>query len=121
VRGLGELEAEVMAAVWARGATVTVREVHGDLSGQRTLAYTTVMTVMDNLHRKGLLRRAMDGRAWRYEAILSRAEYSAQLMRDILAAADDHAGVLAQFVAAMTPEETQQLRDVLRQRPRRSP
>jgi predicted transcriptional regulator len=61
----------------------------------------------------------MEGRAWRYEVSMGRAEYAAQLMREVLSSVDDHAGVLAQFVAAMTPDEAQHLRDTLRRRPRR--
>ncbi len=45
-----------------------VREMVEDLHNDRALAYTTVMTVMENLHRKGWLRRERDGRAWRYRA-----------------------------------------------------
>jgi predicted transcriptional regulator len=57
VPALGELEALVMRKVWDRGQPVTVREIVGDLQPERPVAYTTVMTVMDNLRRKGWLRR----------------------------------------------------------------
>ncbi len=49
------------------GQAALVREVVDDLSRDRSIACTTVMTVMENLHRKGWLRRQRDGRAWRYE------------------------------------------------------
>jgi predicted transcriptional regulator len=52
MRGLGELEAAVMNLVWTRDAPVTVREILTELQPVRPLAYTTVMTVFDNLHRK---------------------------------------------------------------------
>jgi predicted transcriptional regulator len=63
VRPLGDLEAAIMELLWDSGASRLVREVVADLGPQRPLAYTTVMTVMDNLYRKGWLRRRRDGRA----------------------------------------------------------
>ena len=54
----------------------------------RPIAYTTVMSTMDNLHRKGWLAPEPDGRAYRYTAIASREEYSARLMREALAETD---------------------------------
>ncbi|MCC5582651.1 BlaI/MecI/CopY family transcriptional regulator, partial [Microtetraspora sp. AC03309] len=67
VRGFGELEAEIMDRIWNRGpAAVTVREVFDELVEERRIAYTTVMSTMDNLHTKGWLERDRDGRAYRY-------------------------------------------------------
>jgi predicted transcriptional regulator len=57
VRQFGELEAVIMDRLWERGRPALVREVLDDLRGDRPLAYTTVMTVMENLYRKGWLRR----------------------------------------------------------------
>jgi predicted transcriptional regulator len=119
VRRLGELEAAVMDAVWVRSGSTTVRDILDDLIG-RQLAYTTVMTVMHNLYRKGLLSRVMVGRSWSYAAALSRSEYTAQMMRDVLASGGDQSAALAHFVAGMTPEESEVVRGLLRRR-RRAP
>ena len=116
MRGLGDLEAAVMEAVWSRDTPATVREILEKLNRRRQLAYTTVMTVMDNLYRKGLLKRAMAGRAWLYQPAQSRAEYTAQIMRDVLGSAGDRSAAMAHFVAAMTPDESQELRTMLRRR-----
>src|SRR5260370_6834424 len=67
MRQLGELEAVIRDRLWKWGRPALVREVVDDLHRDRPLAYTTVMTVMENLHRKGWLRRERDGRAWRHE------------------------------------------------------
>src|SRR6201981_329270 len=67
MRRVGELEAVIMERLWEWGRPALVREVVDDLHGDRPLAYTTVMTVMENLHRKGWLRRERDGRAGGYE------------------------------------------------------
>nr|WP_246215471.1 BlaI/MecI/CopY family transcriptional regulator [Modestobacter muralis] len=83
-----------MAELWRRGEPSTVRDVLGALSSSRKLAYTTVMTVMDNLHTKGQLTREMSGRAWLYRPVRSRAEHAAALLQDVLAESGDQQEVL---------------------------
>jgi predicted transcriptional regulator len=102
-----------MDLVWNRDVPVTVRDVLTDLRPIRPLAYTTVMTVLDNLHRKGWLRRELAGRAYRYTATLTREGYSAQLMRDALDDAGDPAEALVRFLGHMTPDEAAALRTAL--------
>jgi predicted transcriptional regulator len=97
-RPFGDLEAAVMDALWAAERPLLVRDVVDALHPSRLLAYTTVMTVLDNLHRKGWLHRDRDGRAWRYRPALTRPCYTAGLMNAALATSDDRAGALAQFV-----------------------
>jgi predicted transcriptional regulator len=113
VRKFGELEAAVMDRLWSREAPATVREVLTDLSGSRQLAYTTVLTVMDNLHKKGWLRREPAGRAYRYAPVAPREEYGARLLHDALRAGGDPAGTLLRFVGQMSPGEAAALRDAL--------
>ena len=108
---LGDLEVQVMRAIWARGEPVTVRDVLGDLQKKRPLAYTTVMTVMGNLRKKGWLRRHDEGRAYRYEPLVSAEEYSATLMRQALAASPDRPAVLMHFLGDLSAEETAALEE----------
>jgi predicted transcriptional regulator len=108
---LGELEARVMRTIWARGEPVTVRDVLGDLQSERHLAYTTVMTVMGNLRKKGWLRRHDEGRAYRYEPLVSAEEYGAGLMRQALAASADRPAVMMHFLGELSPEETAALEE----------
>ena len=68
---LGTLERQVIEVVWA-GAEVTVRDVHARLDGK--VAYTTVMTTLDRLFRKGLLARTKRSRAFVYSALATREE-----------------------------------------------
>jgi predicted transcriptional regulator len=110
VRPFGELEAAIMAELWRRGEPATVRDVLGALSSSRNLAYTTVMTVMDNLHKKGQLAREMSGRAWLYRPVRTRAEHAAALLQDVLAQSDDQQEVLMHFVADLQPDAVAQLR-----------
>ena len=113
MRGFGDLEAVVMQRVWDHGGPVTVREIFDELCATRSIAYTTVMSTMDNLHRKGWLARERDGKAYRYTAVASREEYSARLMREALAEAGDTEAVLSHFVAAMDGGQAEALRAVL--------
>ena len=106
---LGDLEARVMRAIWARGKPVTVRDVLGDLQAERPLAYTTVMTVMGNLRKKGWLQRHDEGRAYRYEPLVTAEEYGAALMRQALAASADRPAVLMHFLGELSPQEAAEL------------
>jgi predicted transcriptional regulator len=115
MRRFGELEAVIMDRLWEQGRPMLVREMVDDLHGQRPLAYTTVMTVMENLHRKGWLRRERDGRAWRYEPTGSRSGYTAGLMNDALATSSDRRTALAHFVLQMSPHDAALLREALEQ------
>jgi predicted transcriptional regulator len=114
VRRLGELEDAVMTRVWQWNRPVTVREVLLDLRTERDIAYTTVMTVLDKLYRKGWLRRERDGRAYRYEAVSSRAAYTASLMNEAWATSDNPAAALVHFFGMMSPEQREALTDALR-------
>ena len=113
MRGFGDLEAVIMHRVWEHGRPVTVRELFDELAAERTIAYTTVMSTMDNLHRKGWLARERDGKAYRYTAVASREEYSAGLMREALAEAGDTEALLSHFVATMDDSQAEALRAVL--------
>src|ERR1700750_234866 len=102
-----------MDRVWDRGTAVPVRELFDELQRERPIAYTTVMSTMDNLHRKAWLTREREGKAYRYTAVASREEYSAGLMREALAGAGDTEAVLSHFVAQMDGTESAALRAAL--------
>src|SRR6201985_3979123 len=90
-----------MHRVWAHAGPVTLRDIYDELRQERPIAYTTVMSTMDNLHRKGWLTREREGKAYRYTAVASREEYSARLMGEALAAAGDTEAVLRHFLRQM--------------------
>lgn len=110
MRGFGELEAVVMDRLWDAEGTVTVREVFEDLRQTREIAYTTVMSTMDNLHRKGWLSRKRQGKAFLYWPTLTREQYSARLMRDALDTGGNPSLVLSHFLEQMSEEESATLR-----------
>ncbi|OIK23380.1 BlaI/MecI/CopY family transcriptional regulator [Streptomyces malaysiense] len=103
-----------MTRVWKWNRPVTVREVLEDLQQERTIAYTTVMTVLDNLHQKGWVRREAEGRAYRYEAVSTRAAYAAALMNDAWSQSDNPAAALVAFFGMMSEEQRQALQDAVR-------
>ena len=103
-----------MTRVWKWNRPVTVREVLEDLQKERSIAYTTVMTVLDNLHQKGWVRRESEGRAYRYEAVSTRAAYAAALMNEAWSRSDNAAAALVAFFGMMSEEQRQALQDAMR-------
>ncbi len=99
VEQLGKLESELMELIWQRGEA-SVRDLHAELASR--LAYTTVMTTLDRLFKKGILNRRPVNRAFYYSARLSRTDYQSQLTHHLLGIAVDEAGgegvVMSSFV-----------------------
>ncbi len=78
---LGDLEREVMEVAWQRGE-VSVRDVC--LALDERMAYTTLMTTLDRLHKKGLLGRRKDGRAFLYSPRLSPEQFTRGVAQDLI-------------------------------------
>jgi len=110
-----------MEVLWARdGAEASVREVLEVLEEQpdgRRLAYTTVLTVVDNLHTKGYLTRRRVGRAYAYVPRCSREEHTAEVMGEVLATSADRGAVLLRLVDHLSPAEVAELRAALDEPP----
>lgn len=96
----------------------TVREVAAELPDH---AYTTVLTVLDRLRRKQLVRRDTDGRAHRYSAAVRREAYTAARMHEAMGTAPDRDAVLARFAETVSPAGAGALRRVLDDQDRRVP
>ncbi|MCU1680382.1 MAG: CopY family transcriptional regulator [Amycolatopsis sp.] len=111
--GFGELETVVMDRLWNREGTTSVRELFEDLRLDREIAYTTVMSTMDNLHRKGWLSRKRQGKAFLYWPTLTREQHSARLMRDALDDGGNPSLVLSHFLEQISDEESAALRATL--------
>ncbi|MGH2386009.1 MAG: BlaI/MecI/CopY family transcriptional regulator [Candidatus Limnocylindria bacterium] len=116
---MGELESSVMDVLWDRGGWLTPGEVHEVLAVGRDLAYTTVMTILVRLWQKDRLDRQRDGRAFAYRPLLSREEYTATRMRELLAAASDRPTALSHFLETLSPNDRAQLRRMLSERRKR--
>ena len=80
---LTPLELDIMKAVW-RQAPVTVRDVQQAIQASRSLAYTTVLTIMDRLYHKGVLTRKLRSRTHLYEPVISYAEARDEAVHTLL-------------------------------------
>ena len=100
----GDLEREVMTQLWDAAEPLTVRQVHDRLSRDRDLAYTTVMTVLDRLAKKGVVTQQRADRAYRYAPAQTREEMTAAVMLDALGATPDQDAALAHFVGQLPPD-----------------
>ena len=98
----GELETTVMREVWRRGQA-TVREIYEALRVERTLAYTTVMSTMQNLRRKRLLDHQTVGRSYVYSARVDRGAVERSSARELLDRLFE--GSVERFANALFKEE----------------
>ena len=80
---LAPLELDCMNTLWPMGEA-TVREIRDRLAERRARAYTTIMTIMDRLARKGIVERRKTGRAYLYKPRLSAEEARAQALAQVL-------------------------------------
>ena len=116
MRTLGDLETLVMEQLWKSADPQSVRQVLDSLPPGRSRAYTTVLTVLDNLFHKGFVERRRVGRSYVYAATQTRAQYTAEAMEAALAGAGDRGAALMSFVDQLTAHEAAQLRALLTER-----
>lgn len=108
-----------MDVLWAATAPRSVRDVHEALAA-RDLAYTTVMTVLDRLAKKGLAVREREGRAWLYRAAASREELAAESISESLATlGTDRRAAIVHFLGQADPDELAAVREALAEVERR--
>jgi predicted transcriptional regulator len=108
----GALEADVLGVLWAvEGEALSPAEVNERLTAD--LAYTTIMTVLARLWKKGLAERIEMGRGYAYRATYSESELTSQRIRDMLDQANDRASALAGFVGSLEAGDIEQLRRLL--------
>ena len=81
---LTETELEIMHVVWELGEA-TVRQVHDVLAARRTVAYTTVMTMLGLLAKKGHLRREESGKAFVYRPAHPKGRVVSRMLDDFVA------------------------------------
>jgi predicted transcriptional regulator len=111
--GLGYLESAIMNCLWHSDRPVKVRDVLERLATGKELAYNTVMTVLDNLHRKGWVQRELEGKAYRYWPSFGREEAAARALREVLRSSGDPEAVLLHFAKTASEQEFEALRNGL--------
>jgi predicted transcriptional regulator len=82
---LGELQTVVMEVLW-RESCLTVNEVEVRLQRRREIAHTTVLTILDRMHRKGYLKREKQGKAFVYTPRYTREEFEKMMAQEVLGA-----------------------------------
>ena len=82
---LGELQTAVMEILWQKPG-LTVNEVEERLQRRREIAHTTVLTILDRMHRKGLLLREKQGKAFVYSPRYTREEFELGMTQEVLGA-----------------------------------
>ena len=107
------LENAVMDVLWDANAPLTPRDVQSLLPAHRAVEYTTVMTVLARLWKKGRLERERRGRAYAYVPVRTRSEHAAKRMEEILDAAGDRSIALARFAEQLSASERRRLKLML--------
>jgi predicted transcriptional regulator len=113
VREFGELENAIMQVAWGSDRPLVVREVRERMRYGRPVAYTTVMTVMNILFRKGVLRREKYGRAWRYWPAESREEHDARIMLEVLRSGGEACMTLRRFLECVDDDGLASIREAM--------
>lgn len=115
IKILGELESQVMELVW-NGVSVAVRDVYSHLKRKRKIAYTTIMTIMDRLYEKRILKRKKVGKTYVYSAVQDKEKFfkaaSQRVINDLMSNYGEVA--IAQFINtldAVDPKKIKKLRD----------
>jgi predicted transcriptional regulator len=107
---LGSLESVLMERLWFLGET-SVRDLHDEFASR--LAYTTIMTTVDRLYKKGLLRRRKAGKAYLYVPAFDQRQYRERLAQHWIGMALRHGShsqaVLSSFVDAVSERDQQML------------
>ncbi|MFD9425623.1 MULTISPECIES: BlaI/MecI/CopY family transcriptional regulator [unclassified Streptomyces] len=110
-RGAGELEAGVLAVLWAADGPRTAGQVQRGLTVE--LARTTVTTILSRLFEKGTVGRERSGRGFAYFPVQDAHGLTARRMHHELDKDTDRQTVLARFVSDLEPEDERILRDLL--------
>lgn len=110
-RGFGELEGEVLAALWAADGPLVPADVQAAVGGD--LAYTTVTTILVRLHDKGVIEREKVGRAYAYRPVVAETDIVAGQVRRLLERGNSRTAVLQGLVEGLAPGDEKLLRDLL--------
>ncbi|KLL11379.1 CopY family transcriptional regulator [Protofrankia sp. BMG5.30] len=110
-----------MDVLWDVDVWLTARDVAAQLDHERDLAYTTVLTVLERLERKGFVQRERAERAHRYRASSSRDAVVAEAMLAALDTTEDRGSALVRFVGSVSPAEAEILRRALAPSPEAAP
>lgn len=109
----GELEAEILQILWEKGP-LKGKEIHEEIERKKKIAYTTVLTVLDRLSKKGFLEKRKEFRFIIFEPTISRQDFQALVTRQLITSAlniSDEIAISAflDIFSKMDPEEIEKL------------
>tara|TARA_R100000935_G_scaffold41138_1_gene62747 strand:+ start:129 stop:479 length:351 start_codon:yes stop_codon:yes gene_type:complete len=116
---MGQLEAEVMSILWNTDDWLTPRDVLARLESDPPVVYSTVMTILRRLWKKGVVDRRTVGKAFAYHPMKGEGEQTAERMTGILEAAEDPEAALMHFLAGLDARRRRHLRELLDDGPHR--
>jgi predicted transcriptional regulator len=105
---VGPLEGEVLELLWCNGPLLATPDVHRMLNeGGRTISYSAVKAVLNNLADKGWLRKEKLGKVTRFEALHTREEFESKVMNSVIGSLKRNFGapVIAQFIDQLAVDE----------------
>lgn len=117
-RGMGQLEAEILAILWSEGGWMTPRSVLERLDSDPPVVYSTAMTILRRLWKKGTLDRRRVGKAYEYRPLKDEGEQTADRMAEVLSAASDPDAALVHFLGTLDARHRRHLRSILDERRR---
>ena len=110
---MGELEREVMSALWDGDDWMTPRQVLERMELDPPVVYSTVMTILRRLWKKGVVDRQRSGRAFSYRPLKDEGEQTAERMAQLLDASHDPEAALTHFLSSLDARRRRQLRRLL--------
>ena len=112
----GELEALIMDVLWSHDEWLPPADVVSLLERQHPMAYTTAMTILVRLWNKGMVERRLSGRGFAYHPVMTRDEWAAERMHEVLETATNRPAALGHFVASLDSKQLAQLRKAVKPR-----
>lgn len=111
-KALGFLEADIMEIIWGKGR-LSVREVFEIIKNKRDIAYTTVMTTMDRLYKKGILSRKKIFKGYTYWPKLTEKTLEKHIIRETLKGlfSDMKEPLMSYFANPEEPEDLEVIRN----------
>lgn len=110
---LGDLETDIMEILWKQNE-MTVHDVHKKILSQRSIAYTTVMTVMSRLEEKGLLRRVKEGNVFVYSPSIAKEQFTLSTVKKVIneILADFSTPALSSFVESLDEMDSDKIKEL---------
>ncbi len=115
-RVLGELESDIMEIAWHKKDAIAVKDVTGILTKRRPIAYTTIMTIMARLVKKGVLVRHLNGSSYLYKPKVTREQFTARAVHNIFSTTVSTLGeeVVTHFVKEIQKVSPKKRRELLK-------